>query len=291
MMLIWLCGSLLVLLVGGWVVLNQRSRGRYRDFSRLPMAGLRLKKLSPPMLFILEQSKVTTRAPILFFRIQRSISKIYGLRHSAEMSLLFMAECLAYSWLILIIGGFWSIGTGDSIGVLGGTFLSILLPVSMVKDLSKKVLIRDQDIIMELPEFLNKMILLVGAGENVQKAIVHCVERKSQDNHPLYVELRRMVADWEGGHSFQQAFEQFSKRCAVQEISIFTTTILLNFRRGGNDFVLALRDLSRVLWEKRKAIARTRGEQASSKLVFPMVVIFMVVIVLVGAPAFMMMNM
>ncbi|UNK17533.1 type II secretion system F family protein [Paenibacillus sp. N3/727] len=290
-MLGWLCGALLILLVGGWVVLNQMGGERYRRFSRLPMEGLRLTKLTPPLLFVLDKSKVNTRFPILFFRIQRSVQKIHGLRHSAEMSLLFMADSLAYSWLILIGGCLWSIGTGEPIGVLVGGFLSILMPVSMVKDLNKKVLLRDQDIVMELPELLNKMILLVGAGETVQKAIVHCVERKCDDQHPLYSELRKMVGDWEGGHSFQQAFEQFSKRCAVQEVSIFTTTVLLNFRRGGNDFVLALRDLSRVLWEKRKAIARTRGEQASSKLVFPMVVIFMVVIVLVGAPAFMMMNM
>ncbi|WP_054956592.1 type II secretion system F family protein [Paenibacillus dakarensis] len=290
-MLIWVCGILLILLLGGWVVLNHKNGRRYQHYSRLKMEGLRLRKLSPPFLFILEQSKVSTRAPILFFRIQRSVQKIHGLRYSAEMSLLFMAECLAYSWIILIGGSLWSMGTADPIGVLGGAFLSVLLPVSMVKDLSKKVMIRDQDIVMELPEMLNKIILLVGAGENVQKAIVHCVERKAEDNHPLYAELRKIVGDWEGGHSFQQAFEQFSRRCAIQEVSIFTTTVLLNFRRGGNDFVLALRDLSRVLWEKRKAIARTRGEQASSKLIFPMVVIFMVVIVLVGAPAFMMMNM
>lgn len=290
-MLEWLSGALLILLVAGWVVLNQIGGERYRRFSKMPMEGLRLAKLTPPLLFILEKSNMSTRLPILFFRIQRSVQKIHGLRHSAEMSLLFMADALAYSWLFLIGGCLWSMGTGDPIGVLGGSFLSILLPVSMVKDQSKKVLLRDQDIVIELPELLNKMILLVGAGETVQKAIIHCVERKSDDQHPLYSELRKMVGDWEGGHSFQQAFEQFSKRCAVQEVSIFTTTVLLNFRRGGNDFVLALRDLSRVLWEKRKAIARTRGEQASSKLVFPMVIIFMVVIVLVGAPAFMMMNM
>lgn len=99
-----------------------------------------------------------------------------------------------------------------------------------------------------------------------------------------------MTDDLEGGYSFQQSFENFSKRCAVQEVSVFTTTVLLNFRRGGNDFVMALTDLSRVLWEKRKSITRTRGEQASSKLVFPMVVIFLVVVVLVGTPAFLMMN-
>ncbi|WP_106766710.1 type II secretion system F family protein [Paenibacillus faecalis] len=290
-MLVWLSGALLILLAGGWVVLNQMGGERYRRFSRLPMEGLRLAKLTPPLLFILEKSNMPVRFPVVFFRIQRSIQKIHGLRHSAEKSLLFLADALAYSWLFLIGGCLLSIGTGEWVGLLGGGFLGILLPVSTIKDLSKKVQLRDQDIIIELPELLNKMILLVGAGETVQKAIIHCAERAGDKQHPLYIELRKMVDDWEGGHSFQQAFEQFSKRCAVQEVSIFTTTVLLNFRRGGNDFVLALRDLSRVLWEKRKAIARTRGEQASSKLIFPMVVIFMVVIVLVGAPAFMMMNM
>lgn len=290
-MLAWLCGGLLVLLVGGWVVLNQLGGGRYRNYSKLPMEGLRLRGLTPPLLWLLERAKVPIRFPILFYRIQRSVQKIYGQRRSPEMTLLFMAEALAYGWLILAGGCLWSILTGQPSGLLGGALLGLLLPVSMVKDLGKKVVVREQEIVMELPELLNKMVLLVGAGETVQKALLHCVGQKKGDSHPLYAELSIMVAEWEGGDSFQQAFEQFSKRCGVQEVSIFTTTVLLNFRRGGNDFVLALRDLSRVLWEKRKAIARTRGEQASSKLVFPMVVIFMVVIVLIGTPALMMINM
>lgn len=114
---------------------------------------------------------------------------------------------------------------------------------------------------------------------------------RGDTNHPLYKELMTMTSEWEGGYSFQQAFENFSKRCAVQEVSVFTTTVLLNYRRGGADFVLSLRDLSRMLWDKRKALSRTRGEQASSKLVFPMVVIFLIVIVLVGTPAFLMLKM
>lgn len=152
--------------------------------------------------------------------------------------------------------------------------------------------LREQLILLELPELLNSLVLLVGAGETVQRAILRCVNSRQGDSaHPLYAELLKMTAEWEGGYSFQQAFENFSKRCAVQEVSIFTTTVLLNYRRGGADFVLSLRDLSRMLWEKRKAISRTHGEQASSKLVFPMVVIFLIVIVLVGTPALMMLKM
>lgn len=290
-MLTWMSCALMVLLVGGWVVLNQTCGERYHRLGRLSKDGLRLQRLAPPLLFLLERGKVPMRLPIVFYRMQASVQKIHGLRHSAEMTLLFMAEALAYTWLILIGGCLWSLLSGDAIGLLTGLALGALLPVALVKDLHKKVTLREQDIVMELPELLNKIVLLVGAGETVQRAIIHCVERNEDANHPLHAELKRMVLEWEGGHSFQQAFEQFNKRCGVQEVSIFTTTVLLNFRRGGSDFVLALRDLSRVLWDKRKAIARTRGEQASSKLVLPMVVIFMIVIVLLGAPAFMMMNM
>jgi tight adherence protein C len=66
--------------------------------------------------------------------------------------------------------------------------------------------------------------------------------------------------------------------------------VLLNYRRGGDDFVVALRELTRNLWEKRKALARTMGEEASSKLVFPMVITFGIVMVIVATPAILIMG-
>ncbi|WP_438347421.1 type II secretion system F family protein [Paenibacillus sp. FA6] len=283
---------ILIVLVGSWLVLNYISGGKYQKLRKISMDGLRLSKMVNPMLYILDRLRITTRFPFFFYKVQRSIQKIHGMRYSGEMTLLYLGEMMCYSWLLLGLGCVMSIGMGDKTGLILGGGLAILLPAAMVKDLHRQVQVRDQDILMELPELLNKIVLLVGAGETVQKAIAHCVEvKKEERDHPLYKELIRMVGDWDSGYSFQQAFESFSKRCALQEVSIFTTTVLLNFRRGGNDFVLALRDLSRTLWEKRKMITRTRGEQASSKLVFPMVVIFMVVVVLVGSPAMMMMNM
>ncbi|GIP29476.1 hypothetical protein J23TS9_46060 [Paenibacillus sp. J23TS9] len=287
-----LAALVLVLLAGGWVVLNQIGGAKYRSIAKLQMEGLRLKSLVPPMLYILDRFKVTSRFPLFFFKIQRSVQKLNGQRQSAEKTLLYVGEMMCYSWLLLMMGCLLTLAMGETTGLVIGVTLGILLPAAMIKDMHSKVQKRDHDILIELPELLNKIILLVGAGETVQKAISHCVERKKQEkNHPLYRELIKMTDDLEGGYSFQQSFENFSKRCAVQEVSIFMTTVLLNFRRGGNDFVMALTDLSRVLWEKRKAITRTRGEQASSKLIFPMVVIFVIVIVLVGTPAFMMMNM
>jgi tight adherence protein C len=64
----------------------------------------------------------------------------------------------------------------------------------------------------------------------------------------------------------------------------------LNYRRGGVEFVYALRELSRIIWDKRLALTKTLGEEASAKLVFPMVFIFFIVMVIVAAPAILIMN-
>ncbi|MNS53117.1 Bacterial type II secretion system protein F domain protein [compost metagenome] len=283
---------LLSILGASWGLLYQKSARSYKDCGEFQMDGLRLQKLAPPMLYLLDRVRFAGRFPIFFFKVQRSVQKMCGERRVGDFTLIFLAEMLSYSWLLLTAGALFSILMGgDSAGFGIGAMLAVLIPAALVTDLHRKVVRREQEIIMELPELLNKIILLVGAGETVQKAIRHCLERKrDQDNHPLYRELLQMLREMDSGYSFQQALESFSKRCGIQEVAAFTTAVLLNFRRGGSDFALALRDLSHSLWEKRKAVSRTRGEQASSKLVFPMLLLFLIIVVLVGTPAFMAMS-
>lgn len=285
-------GMLLVSLLGLWGSLYLKSKGRYEAYNGLVMEGIRLQKMAPPMLFLLEKLKLSQRVPFFLFKIQRSVQKLAGDRRGGDLARLFLAEMLSYSWLLMTLGSLMTLLMGDDgSGLLLGGILAVLLPAALINDLHRKVVRLEREVLLELPELLNQLILLVGAGSTVQQAIKHCLERrKGEQSHPLYRELLQMQREWESGDSFQHAMEGFSKRCGIQEVSVFTTAVLLNFRRGGNDFVLALRDLSHSLWEKRKAVSKTLGEQASSKLVFPMVLLFVVVIILVGAPAFMIMD-
>ncbi|RUT46621.1 type II secretion protein F [Paenibacillus anaericanus] len=290
--MMWFTGGLLLVMISGWGLLFIRSIGQYGDSAGMVMEGLRLQKLAPPMLYLLMLISLSRRCPIFFYKIQRSVQKICGDRRSGEFTLLFLAEMLTYSWLLLTSGCLFSLLMGgDNTVLIMGTALAVLLPAALLNDLHRKVVKREHEVILELPELLNKIILLVGAGSTVQQAIKQCLERKrGEESHPLYRELFQMQREWESGDSFQQALEGFSKRCGIQEVSAFTTSVLLNFRRGGNDFALALHELSHTLWEKRKVVSRTLGEQASSKLMFPMMLLFLVIIVLVGAPAFMIMD-
>lgn len=170
-----------------------------------------------------------------------------------------------------------------------GILLGVLLPIRPFIEAGRLVERRKQTIILELPEILSKLMLLVGAGETVLQALARCLEGKDA-GQPLYKEWARVVEALRNGESFGTAAERFNRSCAVQEVSIFTTVLLLNYRRGGEHFVLALRELSYTLWDKRKAVARSRGEEASSKLVFPLVGILLVLMVFVAAPAMLLMS-
>lgn len=283
----------LVLQVGGWVVLNQMHGKKYRSIQSIRIPGLRLQRLSGPFICIILSSRLTQRCPLLMFRLQRMIGKLHGMNELGEKMILLLAELMGYSYGILALGCLLTVITGgDTAGLVLGLLMAILIPAALLRDLHTKVINRDQAILMELPELLGRIMLLVGAGETVQRAMLHCVNEKSgATEHPLYQELKHAIGEWNNGYSFQQALEQLSKRCAIQEVTIFTTTVLLNMRRGGSDFVMALHELSQTLWSKRTSISRIRGEQASSKLVFPMALILLTVIVLIGAPAFMIMDM
>lgn len=165
-----------------------------------------------------------------------------------------------------------------------GLVLAALWPISRIRSLRQEVEERRRAVLRELPDLLSVLMLLVGAGESLQNALHRCALSGSGE-HPLYRELKRAMHEMQNGESFQFAMDGFARRVGVQEASILTSALLLQYRKGGMDFVHALRELSYNLWEKRKSVARTRGEEAVTKLSLPLVLIFFVLMVLVAAPA------
>jgi len=173
-------------------------------------------------------------------------------------------------------------GTAEVLPV--GLLAALLLPVSRVRALRQRVEERRRAVLRELPELLSVLMLLVGAGESLQNALHRCAT-EGADGHPLYRELKRAMHAVRNGEPFQIAMDGFARRLGVQEASVLTSALLLQYRKGGSDFVHALRELSFSLWEKRKSLARIRGEEAVSKLSLPLTLIFFVLMVIIGSPA------
>ncbi|MFD2612169.1 type II secretion system F family protein [Paenibacillus gansuensis] len=170
-----------------------------------------------------------------------------------------------------------------------GIVLTIMLPAVRMKQLKSRVDRRKTEVAADMPELLDKLALLINAGETIQAAWKRCSQEGSM-SRPLYIELRKSAAELERQVSFSRVMEGFHKRCGVQDTSVFTNTVLMNYRKGGNDLVLSLRELSRQLWEKKRSAAKTAGEEASAKMVMPLMIVFVVILLVVAAPGVMMMN-
>ena len=260
---------------------------RYQSLIKEYGEGIQFNFFSPVSLFILEKGRITER-PVIITNLHHKIIQIYGVKDALNKTKLFSAQLFSAFYLIFVLFLFFSIINKDPLLLYFGSFLSILAPLFLLRGLDKQIKQKQNQMLLELPEFLNKMVLLINAGETVQQAIIQSGLQKSNVKKSyFYKEVLLLTRQLQNNEVFVTALEDFNKRCGVQEISIFTTTVLLNYRRGGNELVVALRGLAKELWQKRKALVRTLGEQASSKLVFPMVLIFLVVLIIVGTPAMM----
>ncbi len=168
-----------------------------------------------------------------------------------------------------------------------------LLPMAALKSLDQRIAHYRRAIRLELPLVLSKLTLLLEAGETLRKALAKCSKQEETANRNQPV-LRAVIQEahyrMDKGASFTEAMEWLTRRCAVQEISLFVHTLMLHHRRGGPELAHSLQTLSVKMWEERKLLARTLGEEASSKLLFPMMMIFIAVLLIVGAPAVMMMQ-
>jgi len=251
--------------------------------------GGRFRIQVEPFIPLLNHSPVWSRINPLLNKARISLSILNGGECSRETLVDWLAESIGTAYAALSVMGLLALLTNTPGLWVLGSVLAGCLPALRVKELFGRVGKRRQSIVMELPELLSKLLLMVNAGENVMRALAKAAEQKRDETNPLYVELRAAIESMKRGETLAAALEEMGRRCAVPEVKLFATTVLINARRGGDAFAPALRELTRQMWEKRKAIARTLGEQASSRLAFPLTVVFLLIMVLVGTPAIFMM--
>lgn len=285
-------GSACITILLLYIVMNQISRPRYKKILDSVSSEIKTVKWLPASIMCLEKMQPLLDTHPALARVRQALMQLYGPARSHSIYRALMAEIGLFLYGGLLVGFIVPAVTDGSLtNMVGGLLLGIILSLVRGREIITKAELRRQNIQLELPEFINKLTLLVQAGETISKALVTCIERKKKQNvHPLYMELMRMMSDVHNGYSFTQAMSLFAKRCSMQEVSMFVTTVLINQRRGGETFVLAMEDLGRQLWDKRKSIARKRGEEISTKLVFPMMLMFLIVLIVVGAPALLMMQ-
>ncbi len=176
---------------------------------------------------------------------------------------------------------------GDSDGIiLTVAAVAALMAVPFLVDSSLKGEIekRRLSIQMEFPEFVNKLTLLVNAGMTISRAWEKIINETKKE-HVLYEEMRYALAEIKSGKPEGVAYEEFARRCHVKEVTKFVSIIVMNLKRGGAEVVPVLRQQGNECWEMRKNAAKQMGEKASTKILIPMMIMFLGIVLIVSTPA------
>ena len=280
--------ALLIILTVGLAGLIIAGRKKYKDYKTGASKEFKLTFLHPALFIILDRFPKLTQ--LFGESLMNKLIQVFGEQDLADTIRAFLAEVAGTFLLILEFFLFLSVLQNSDLGTFFvGIILGTFVVYYHIQSLDKRIKEKKEEIESDLPDFIDKLVLYVNAGESLQQALIHIVKAEKAQRQ-LYQRLRTLVAEIEYGNSFTNALDEFTKLCKVQQVTMFSTSVLLNYKRGGDELTTSLRAISRDIWQNKKMLARTKAEEASSKLVGPMMLIFLAVAGIVVTPVLLMMK-
>ncbi|MDO4869668.1 MAG: hypothetical protein Q4A65_05210 [Bacillota bacterium] len=141
----------------------------------------------------------------------------------------------------------------------------------------------------QLPEFVNKLVLLLNAGlvlsAAFEKAVEESLDSKNIENDYFYCRMRDIYTSvTETNSSFNNEFRAFAKESGNNSLMRISNILNDNISKG-----VALTDkLQRegeTLWLNRKRDCEERGRISETKLTLPLTLFLLVLIVITVSPA------
>lgn len=151
---------------------------------------------------------------------------------------------------------------------------------------------RNQQLLLEYPEFVSKLQLLLCSGMSVRSALARMGKdyqnRRKKGGKKQYVceELLLAVRKMENGMPEEEALMFFGQRCNLFYYKKLVSLILQNMKKGSDGLREAMMNESRSAFEERKQTARRLGEEAGTKLLLPMMLMMGIVLVIIVIPAY-----
>lgn len=170
------------------------------------------------------------------------------------------------------------------------------------QEAEKKKKERNQGLLRDYPELLSRFSLYIQAGMTSKNALGKLVneyethgngkeDNKSKKNRKKetkvqygYEELQRTYYELQGGISEHEAYKNLGERVALSEYKRFCTLMIQQLEKGSKGFLTALQQETGEAFEKRKRLAREAGEEAGTKMLLPMGMLFVITLVLIMVP-------
>ncbi|MBS6193967.1 MAG: type II secretion system F family protein [Clostridiales bacterium] len=152
----------------------------------------------------------------------------------------------------------------------------------------KKKLERQQ-MLQDYPDILSKLTLLLSAGVNLRKAMERIGEdyvnyKKDGEVRKAYEVILEICGEMDRGVSEKEAYERLGERCGILPYRTLSALLVQHLQKGSRGMERMLEEEAQKAQEQRQQQARALGEQASTKLLVPMILMLMIVFVILMVP-------
>ncbi len=216
-------------------------------------------------------------------KLRKELSVLFGEKYAEYYLRVIHAQEITMS-LTLAILGFALYGVADDIAVLVVLLIFAGLAYYYFGTLTeKRILKRSEEMLRDFSNVVSKLALLTNAGMILREA---WTEIAFSGETTIYREMQTSVQEMNNGISEIDAIFRFGKRCIIPEIKKFSSTIVQGLVKGNNELAMMLQAQSREVWMLKKQDIHRQGEKAASRLLIPVVIMFVGILIMVIVPIF-----
>lgn len=161
--------------------------------------------------------------------------------------------------------------------------------LSYRREVGKLQRYRDQ-IAYELPEFVQIVVIYLYAGFTVAASVKNAADRRKHSDSPMSELLRESSRQLSLQTPIAQVLHRMAVEADTNDMKSIVTVLLTHTTRGGEAMIDTLLEICRQMWHKRLSLVRRKAEETTVLMIFPMILIFASILLIVGAPAVMFMK-
>ncbi len=174
-----------------------------------------------------------------------------------------------------------------------GLLMAILVPVFAERKLKEQLEQRDNELRMDYPEVVNKLVLLIEAGMTVTRAWSKIVEdyetevkNSKRKRRYAYEEMLASYYELKNGISEIHVFDNFGRRIKLTPYMKLSSLLAQNSTKGVEGVLSYIKGEAIEAFADRKELAKRLGEKAGTKMLLPMGIMLGIVLVVIIVPAF-----
>lgn len=167
--------------------------------------------------------------------------------------------------------------------LLVGIFMCVLIATYSLQNMKNTLSKRTEESEAQLPEVVSTMAVLVNSGMVLREAWNMVAENGEGVFYDL---MKKATENMRNGYSDADAIFLFGKASNSTEIKKFTSALLQSMEKGGAELSVFLARQSSELWVTKRQHMLQNGEKAATKLLLPIVLIFVGIIIIVMTAAF-----